>query len=192
MRARLSDSSASSGSELERERGGGEGANGRCARGPPSRRAGAGERSAMGPAKAAGAPSSPRGRRLLLRLFLLTGAAAGRAAGAAGARPRRGAAGPAWLAPPSEAGFSLHQRCLCSREGKGKLSSRRRVRVLWVGKALQKRERAEASGPSEANGGILGPKWTPEPCKQERTRLKTALTTVDNTHRHTHQALLVY
>lgn len=62
VRARLSDSSASSASEPGRERGGGEGAEGRGARGPPSRRGRAGE-SAMGPAGAARSRSSPRGRR---------------------------------------------------------------------------------------------------------------------------------
>lgn len=103
VRARLSDSSASSDSEPERERGGGEGAEGRGARGPPSRRESAGEESAMGPAEAAGSRSSPRGWRLLRHrlFFLLTGAADGRFAGAAGWRPRRGAAGRAWRAPPS-------------------------------------------------------------------------------------------
>lgn len=63
VRARLSDSSASSASEPGRERGGGEGAEGRGARGPPSRRGRAGE-SAMGPAEASRSRSSPRGRRL--------------------------------------------------------------------------------------------------------------------------------
>lgn len=101
VRARLSDSSASSGSEPERERGGGEGAKGRDARGPPSRRASAGEESAMGPAEASGSGSGPRGRRLRRRLrFLLARAAEGRAAGVAGWRQRMEAAVLAWRVPP--------------------------------------------------------------------------------------------
>lgn len=60
------------------------------------------------------------------------------------------------------------------------------VRVLPE-KALRKRERAEACEPTEAHGGVLGPMWTPEPCRQERVYLKHALATV-----HPHQALLAF
>lgn len=103
MRARLSDSSASSGSEPESERGGGEGAKSRGARDPPSRRASAGEESAMGPAEASRSGSGPRGRRLRRRhrlCFLFTGAADGGAAGAAGWRQQLEGSVLAWRAPP--------------------------------------------------------------------------------------------
>lgn len=106
MRARLSDSSASSGSEPERRcGGGGERVEGRGARGLPSRRASAGEESAMGPAEAARSGRGPRGRclrrcRRRRPCFLLTEAADRGAAGAAGWRRRREAAGLAWRAPP--------------------------------------------------------------------------------------------
>lgn len=112
VRARLSDSSASSASEPKREcGGGGEGAEGRGSRGPPARRDGAGEESAMGPAAAAGSGSSPKGRRLVRRhlLFLLTGAAKGRSAGAAGWRPRWEDTGPPWWPPaPPRPPFQAH------------------------------------------------------------------------------------
>lgn len=60
------------------------------------------------------------------------------------------------------------------------------VRVLSE-KALRKRELAEAREPTEAHGGVLGPMWTPKPCRQERVRPKPALATV-----HPHQALLAF
>lgn len=176
VRARLSDSSASSDSEPERERGGGEGAEGRGARGPPSRRESAGEESAMGPAEAARSRSSPRGRRLVRRrlFFLLTGAADGRFAGAAGWRPRRGAAGRAWRAPPP-ARPAFPGRT-CKRKSETRSRSRRAEHrgstlLAGAGQAL----RCEEAGRTNARGrgGYGGPilrrprsRWSPAACPQ--------------------------
>lgn len=87
----------------------------------------------------------------------------------------RGAAGPAWRASLSEA---------VRRGGEKELRSGRSVRVLRD-KALLKRGRSEACGPREAYGGVLELRWTPEPCRLERTRLQPLLPIVDP-----HQALL--
>lgn len=63
----------------------------------------------------------------------------------------------------SEAGFSQAPEVPVLMEIR-ELSLGCSVRVLPE-KALL--ERAEACGPTEAQGGVLDPMWTPDPCRQE-------------------------